>query len=314
MTFKALETQPEPPSSRIPGFYRLDVRGRQMELARRFDLTDEDLALLCGASGDGVAIADKMVENCVGVLGLPVGLGLNFQVNGKDYAVPMAVEEPSVVAAASNTARIIRECGGFRADMGESLMIAQVQVLGVSDPLPARAAIEAAADRILDAANQRHQSMVARGGGAKGLEVRILRSDPLMLVVHLLVDCRDAMGANIVNDMAEAVAPLIEEASGGRVRLRILSNLADRRLARARCSIREELLRRRGHAGSAVAEGVVEAYQFAAAAPYRAATHNKGVMNGIDAVGIATGNDWRGLEAGAHAYAARRIPWNRRSR
>jgi hydroxymethylglutaryl-CoA reductase len=305
MTLKALDTRAKHPSSRIPGFYRLAVHDRHQELARRFDLSDADLDVLRGAGMDGIAIADKMVENCVGILGLPVGLGLNFQVNGKDYAVPMAVEEPSVVAAASNTARMIRASGGFSADAGESLMIAQVQVLGLDDPRRARTAIEDAAGRILDTANARHPKMVARGGGAKSIEVRVLQSDPVMVVVHVLVDCRDAMGANMVNDIAEGVAPLIEQVSGGRVRLRILSNLADRRLARARCAIREELLERRGHEGAAVAQGVVEAYRFAAVDPYRAATHNKGVMNGIDAVGIATGNDWRGIEAGAHAYAAR---------
>jgi hydroxymethylglutaryl-CoA reductase len=305
MTAKAQIALQERSSSRIPGFYQLDMRSRHRELAQRFDLTDEEIGLLRGAGVDGLAIADKMVENCVGVLRLPIGLGLNFQVNGRDYVVPMAVEEPSVVAAASNMARIIRASGGFSAGASESLMIAQIQVLAIDDPILARAAIEQATDRILDAANQRHPNMVARGGGAKSLEVRLLDTEPRMLVVHLLVDCRDAMGANIVNDMAEGVAPLIEEVSGGRVRLRILSNLADRRLARAHCAIREDLLARQGREGSAVAEGVVEAYRFAAADPYRAATHNKGVMNGIDAVGIATGNDWRGLEAGAHAYAAR---------
>jgi hydroxymethylglutaryl-CoA reductase len=278
---------------------------RHRELVQRFDLTGEELGLLRGAGVDGLAIADKMVENCVGVLRLPVGLGLNFQINGRDYVVPMAVEEPSVVAAASNMARIVRASGGFSARTSEALMIAQVQVLTIDDTDVARAAIEQAADRILDAANERHPNMVARGGGAKSLEVRLFDSEPQMLVVHLLVDCRDAMGANIVNDMAEGVAPLIEEVSGGRVGLRILSNLADRRLARAQCAIREDLLARQGREGSTVAEGVVEAYRFAAADPYRAATHNKGVMNGIDAVGIATGNDWRSLEAGAHAYAAR---------
>jgi len=305
MTARALETPFERPASRIPGFYRLDIDSRYRELSRRFGLTDDEIALLRGAGVDGVAIADEMVENCVGVLRLPVGLGLNFQINGDDYVVPMAVEEPSVVAAASNMARMIRESGGFVAEASESLMVAQVQVLEIDEPLRARAAIEEEADRILRVANQRHTNMVARGGGAKSLEVRFFEAEPRMLVVHLLVDCQDAMGANIVNDMAEGVAPLIEEVSGGRVRLRILSNLADRRLARARCAIREELLSRHGHQGSAVAEGVVEAYRFAAVDPYRAATHNKGVMNGIDAVGLATGNDWRSLEAGAHAYAAR---------
>jgi hydroxymethylglutaryl-CoA reductase len=305
VTLKAVDTRDERPSSRIPGFYRLDVEDRHQELQRRFDLSDEDLGVLRGSRVDAIGIADKMVENCVGVLGLPVGLGLNFEVNGKDYVVPMAVEEPSVVAAASNTARIIRSSGGFAANVAESLMIAQVQVLGMDDVSRARAAIEGAEERILHTANRRHPNMVARGGGAKAIEVRRPEADPEMLIVHLLVDCRDAMGANLVNDMAEGVASLIEEISGGRVRLRILSNLADRRLAVARCAIREELMRRPGHGGAAVAEGVVEAYRFAAVDPYRAATHNKGIMNGIDAVGIATGNDWRGLEAGAHAYAAR---------
>ncbi len=305
MSVEALDIGDERPSSRIPGFYQLALTRRHEELADRFGLTNEELSLLRGAGVDGVAIADKMVENCVGVLCLPIGLGLNFRVNGRDYVVPMAVEEPSVVAAASNMAKVIRASGGFVAEASESLMIAQVQVLSIEDPYGARAAIERAADRILATANQRHPNMVARGGGARSLEVRLLDSEPEMLVVHLLVDCRDAMGANIVNDMAEGVAPLIEVITGGRVRLRILSNLADRRLARARCAIREELLERPGHEGAAVAEGVIEAYRFAAVDPYRAATHNKGVMNGIDAVGIATGNDWRGLEAGAHAYAAR---------
>ncbi len=305
MTAEALKAHLERPSSRIPGFYRLDVTDRHAELARRFDLSDEDLSVLRGLGSDGLSIADKMVENCVGVLSLPIGLGLNFRVNGKDYVVPMAVEEPSVVAAASNTARVIRASGGFDAAVRESLMIAQIQILDVEDRSRSRAALEEAEERILGAANQRHPNMVARGGGAKLLEVRLPDAEPDMIIVHLLVDCRDAMGANIVNDMAEGVASLIEQVSGGRVRLRILSNLADRRLASARCAIREELLERPGHPGSEVAAGVVEAYRFAAVDPYRAATHNKGVMNGIDAVGIATGNDWRGLEAGAHAFAAR---------
>jgi hydroxymethylglutaryl-CoA reductase len=305
MTAKALTASLERPSSRIPGFYQLDVPGRHRELSQRFGLSDEDLDLLKGSRVDGVGIADKMVENCVGVLRLPIGLGLNFQVNGRDYVVPMAVEEPSVVAAASNIARVVRASGGFQAQADPSVMIAQVQILGVKDLDDACAAVTEAAPAIVEAANARHPSMVARGGGANGIEVRVLDSAPRMLVVHLLIDCRDAMGANIVNDMAECVAPLIEEVTGGRARLRILSNLADRRLARAHCTIREELLERPGHAGPDVAGGVVEAYRFAAADPYRAATHNKGVMNGIDAVGIATGNDWRSLEAGAHAYAAR---------
>lgn len=301
----AATTGLERASSRIPGFYRLDVNSRHDELARRFGLSAEELEVLRGSGPDGLCVADKMVENCIGVLGIPVGLALNFEVNGREYAVPMAIEEPSVVAAASNSARLVRACGGFHAEATESLMIAQVQVLDVPVPAEASVALERAADEILATANRRHPRMVARGGGAKSLEVRVLETTPAMLVVHLLVDCRDAMGANLVNDMAENVASAIERVSKGRVRLRILSNLADRRLARAHCAIRERMLERPGHEGSLVAEGVVEAYRFAAADPYRAATHNKGVMNGIDAVAIATGNDWRGVEAGAHAYAAR---------
>lgn len=292
-------------SSRIPGFYRLDIRKRHRQLSERFGLDRGDLASLGSERPGDLAVADKMVENCVGVLPMPVGLGLNFQVNGRDFTVPMVVEEPSVVAAASNMARVIRASGGFEAEATEPLMIAQVQILDVGEPFASRRAIEAAADEILAEANRQQPRMVARGGGARSLEVRVLDGDPVMLIVHLLVDCRDAMGANLVNEMAEGVAPLLERVTGGRVRLRILSNLSDRRMARTRCAIDEDLLARRSHSGAEVARGVVEAYQFAAADPYRAATHNKGVMNGIDAVCVATGNDWRGLEAGAHAYAAR---------
>ncbi|MEM9729452.1 MAG: hydroxymethylglutaryl-CoA reductase, degradative [Myxococcota bacterium] len=293
------------PTSRIPGFYRLDVPSRHRELSTRFGLDEEDLVTLGSERPNDLAVADKMVENCIGVLQMPVGLGLNFQVNGRDYTVPMVVEEPSVVAAASNMARVIRSSGGFEAEATEPLMIAQVQVLDVDDPFEARRRIEAKAEKIVAEANQQQPRMFARGGGARSLEVRVLDGDPVMVVVHLLVDCRDAMGANLVNEMAEGVAPLLENITGGRVRLRILSNLSDRRMAWARCTIAEDLLLRSGHPGREVAAGVVEAYQFAAADPYRAATHNKGVMNGIDAVSVATGNDWRGLEAGAHAYAAR---------
>ncbi|MGB5811086.1 MAG: hydroxymethylglutaryl-CoA reductase, degradative [Polyangiales bacterium] len=305
MTSNARLKPTDRPSSRMPGFYRLDLASRHRELATRFGLEPEEVGLLQSEDEDELVVADKMVENCIGVLRMPVGLGLNFQVNGRDYVVPMVVEEPSVVAAASNMARVVRASGGFTASATESLMIAQVQVLGVTDPAAAKAAVEGAEQEIVNLANRRHPNMVARGGGARSVEARRFDAEPGMLVVHLLVDCRDAMGANLVNDMAEAVAPTIEHLTGGRVRLRILSNLADRRLASASCAIREELLERRGHAGAEVAEGVVEAYRFAAVDPYRAATHNKGVMNGIDAVGVATGNDWRGLEAGAHAFAAR---------
>ncbi len=292
-------------SSRIPGFYRLDVDARHGKLRDQFGLSDEDLSILRDGAQLDVGRADKMVENCVGVFGLPIGLGLNFLVNDRDYAVPMVVEEPSVVAAVSNMARTVRQAGGFTADADESLMIGQVQVLDVPDPEGAIERLEAARLAIIDKANAVHPNMKRRGGGARDIEVRRFGEPYPMIVVHLIADCGEAMGANAINAMAEGVAPLIEELTGGRVNLRILSNLADRRCARARCRIPELLLAGNGFSGTEVAEGIVQAYRFAAVDPYRAATHNKGIMNGIDAVAIATGNDWRGVEAGAHAFAAR---------
>jgi len=291
--------------SRIPGFYRLDLDDRWSEIARRFELSPNELACLSDGGRLTVHKADKMVENCVGVFGMPIGLGLNLKVNGRDYAVPMVIEEPSVVAAVSNMSRVARQAGGFEASADPSVMIGQVQVLDVVDHKAAERAIEGARDEILARANAVHPNMEKRGGGAIGVEVRSFEEPHAMVVVHLLIDCADAMGANAVNAMAEGVAHYIEELTGGRVNLRILSNLADRRLARAECTIPELLLAGNGFTGKEVAEGIVQAYHFAAVDPYRAATHNKGVMNGIDAVAIATGNDWRSVEAGAHAYAAR---------
>ena len=293
-------------TSRIPGFYKLDVSARQAEIAERFDLDSSDLAALMGEGGGlDLGRADKMVENAVGVFGLPVGLGLNFQINGKDYVVPMVVEEPSVVAACSNMARTVRMGGGFTASADPSLMIGQVQILDVADPDAAVAKLEAASQELIDLANEVHPNMLRRGGGATGVEVRRFDEPYAMIVLHLLIDCGEAMGANAVNAMAEGVATRVETISGGRVNLRILSNLADRRLARAECAIPFEHLAGNGYTGEQVAEGIEQAYRFAAVDPYRAATHNKGVMNGIDAVAIATGNDWRSVEAGAHAFAAR---------
>ncbi len=291
--------------SRIPGFYRLDLGARHAELKRRFGLDDEDLAVLADGAALSAERADKMVENCVGVFALPVGIGLNFRINGRDYAVPMVVEEPSVVAAVSNMAKLVRDHGGFSADADESVMIAQVQIIGAPDADDAVAALEGARAQILARANAEHPNMAARGGGAFDIEVRRFDDPHPMLVLHLLVDCREAMGANAVNAMAEGVAPLVEQLTGGRVYLRILSNLADRRLARATCAVPFPALAGKGFEGVDVADGIVQAYRFAAVCPYRAATHNKGVMNGVDAVVIATGNDWRGVEAGAHAFAAR---------
>lgn len=291
--------------SRIPGFYRLDIKERHREVAKRFDLSEEDLSVLLDGGRLGVERADKMVENCVGVFGLPIGLGLNFTLNGRDYAVPMVVEEPSVVAAVSNMAKVVRKGGGFTADADGSMMIGQVQVLGAPDQQAAKRALLAAKNELLELANRVHPNMQRRGGGAKDIEVRLFDSPYPMLVLHLLIDCGEAMGANAVNSMAEGVAARVEAITGGRVNLRILSNLADRRCARASCRVPEIHLAGGDFSGAEVAQGIVDAYQFAAVDPYRAATHNKGIMNGIDAVAIATGNDWRSVEAGAHAYAAR---------
>ncbi len=291
--------------SRIPGFYRLDLESRHAELKARLGLSDEELSILANGASLDPGRADKMVENCVGVFALPVGLGLNFRINERDYVIPMVVEEPSVVAAVSNMAKLVRSHGGFHADADQGVMIAQVQVVNVPDKDDALARLRDAKAQLLALANSKNPNMVARGGGAHGIELRWFDEPHPMLVVHLLVDCVDAMGANAVNTMAEGIAPLVEELTGGRVYLRILSNLADRRCARARCAVSESSLSGKGFSGEEVAEGIVQAYHFAAIDPYRAATHNKGVMNGIDAVAIATGNDWRSVEAGAHAYAAR---------
>lgn len=293
--------------SRIEGFYRLQRHERLIRLAQSSGLDQRDIWDFATTPPLPFDVADHMVENAIGVLGLPFGVGLNFLVNGRDYIVPMAIEEPSVIAAASYAARVVREAGGFVAEADASLMIGQIQLVALPDVAVAAQRTEEAAPRLLALANDVHPNMLKRGGGARRLEVRPLPQTPCgpMLIVHLLVDVGDAMGANAVNSMAEAVAPLLEEITGGQARLRILSNLADQRCARAQARIPFELLRAEACAGREVAARIVEAWAFAAADPYRAATHNKGIMNGIDAVAIATGNDWRGIEAGAHAYAAR---------
>jgi len=291
--------------SRIPGFYQLDIPERKTVIQERFDLTDMELAILEGDEGLTTERADKMVENCVGVLGIPLGLGLNFRINDVERVIPMAVEEPSIIAAVSYMARIVRGAGGFTANADAPTMIGQIQILDVPDPKQATERIEAARDQIIDLANAVYPNLLRRDQGAKELEVRRFDGEFPMLVVHIFIDCGESMGANAINSMAEGVAPLLEELSGGRSNLRILSNLADRRLARATCCIPNELLKTKNLSGEDVARGIIEAYQFAAVDPYRAATHNKGVMNGIDAVALATGNDWRAIEAGAHAYAAR---------
>ncbi len=291
-------------TSRLPGFYKMKMAERLRRLAAA--LEDPDLEGLGESDTLPLANADAMIENAVGVLGLPVGIGLNFQINGEDVLVPMAVEEPSVIAAVSLAAKIAREGGGFKVDADEPRMIGQVQVTELANPAAARAAILREKEQILAVANALHPAMKARGGGAKDLEVRLLQvGAETHAVVHLIVDTQEAMGANLINTMCEGVAPLIERLSGGRVRLRILSNLADLRLARASCRIPFEAMSDFGFSGAEVAHGIAEASLFADADPYRACTHNKGVMNGVDAVALATGNDWRAIEAGAHAFCAR---------
>ncbi|MBX7115411.1 MAG: hydroxymethylglutaryl-CoA reductase, degradative [Myxococcaceae bacterium] len=297
-------------TSRLSGFHRLPMTERLATVSRMLRLTADETAQLQGRAGLDHDTANQMIENAVGVFQLPLGLGLNLQVNGRDYLVPMVVEEPSVVAAVSFAAKIVREAGGFTAEADDSIMIGQVQVTRFGDPEEATAKLIANKEQLLALANSFHPAMVQRGGGAIDVEVRVLpapegpRGEPL-LIVHLIIDTQEAMGANLINTMAEGVAPLVEQITGGKVYLRILSNLADRRLARAVCRIPVAMLADFEMPGEAIAEGIVQASRFASADPYRAATHNKGVMNGVDAVAIATGQDWRAIEAGAHAFACR---------
>ena len=294
--------------SRFPAFYKLSVSDRVRIIHERGWLSAEDYqSLVSGEHTLKIHKADKMIENVVGVMGLPVGLGLNFLVNGRDYIVPLVVEEPSIVAALSSAAKVVRGVGGFKVESTEPILIGQVQVVDVPHLAHAKAALMQRKAEILNLANSLHPQMVARGGGAQDLEVhthaRAEGGD--MLVVHLLVDTRDAMGANLVNTMCEGIASLVETMTGGRVFLRILSNLTDRAMVSARCVIPVENLTGKGYAGEEVRDGIILANEFASIDPYRAATHNKGVMNGVDAVALATGNDWRAIEAAAHAYAAR---------
>lgn len=295
--------------SRMPGFYKLSVKERVQLLRERGLLSRDDYReLVSGEHTLDIGRADKMIENVIGVLGLPVGLGLNFLINDKEYVVPLAVEEPSIVAALSSAAKLVRSHGGFRARSTDPILIGQVQVVDMTHTARARAALLQRKDEILNLANSLHPRMVARGGGAKDIEV-LLHPAPDggrdMLLLHLLVHTGDAMGANLVNSMCEGVAPLVEAITGGRVFLRILSNLTDRALVYAEMTIPVTALAGNGRDGAEVRDGIILANDLAMVDPYRAATHNKGVMNGVDAVALATGNDWRALEAAAHAYAAR---------
>uniref|UniRef100_A0A7C1FT91 3-hydroxy-3-methylglutaryl coenzyme A reductase n=1 Tax=Caldilinea aerophila TaxID=133453 RepID=A0A7C1FT91_9CHLR len=298
------DQSPSVRTSRLSGFYQKSVAERTSLIAQWANLSPEEVSAL--HSGLSVAQADKMIENVIGVYNLPLGIGTNFIINGREVLVPMVVEEPSVVAGVSYAAKLARSGGGFRTGSTRSIMIAQVQLLGVADFEQARANILAAKPELLAAANT-SPTIAARGGGPIDIEVRYLPdtlTEP-MLIVHLLFDALDAMGANAINTAAEAIAPLLERLTGGRALLRILSNLSDQRRAWAEVTIPAETFSSIHASGEEVIAGIVHANAFALADPYRAATHNKGILNGIDAVAIATGNDWRAIEAGAHAYAAR---------
>ncbi|RLE47034.1 MAG: hydroxymethylglutaryl-CoA reductase, degradative [Candidatus Methanomethylicota archaeon] len=288
-------------SSQISGFYKLSIDERLKIVTEFSGLSEEEVNLLRAESSLKLEIADRMIENVIGVYPLPLGVATNFLINGKDYLIPMVIEEPSVVAAASHGAKMARVKGGFKALSTEPIMIGQVQVVKVPDPYGARMRLLEAKEEILAKANEQDPTLVKLGGGAKDLDVKVIDSirGP-MVILELHVDCKDAMGANIVNGMAEAVAPLVEKIAGGKVLLRILSNLAVKRLARAKAVVAKEAV-----GGEEVVDAILEAYAFALADPFRAATHNKGIMNGIVAVATATGNDTRAIEAGAHAYAAR---------
>ena len=292
-------------SSKLSGFYKRTLAERRQVLRDWANLSDDDLAML--GLGLPIELAEHMIENVVGIYGLPVGIATNFLVNGRDYLVPMVIEEPSVVAAVSNAAKLFRAGGGFTTRSDAPLMIGQVQILGLDDLEEAMTVLEAHKADILAQANQVGGSIVKRGGGAVDIELRPFTETAIgaMLVMHLIYDVRDAMGANAINTAVEHIAPMIEKLTGGRVNLRILSNLTDKRKAYAEGMIPASELNTDTIQGQDAVRYIVEAGVFAEVDPYRAATHNKGIMNGIDAVVIATGNDWRAVEAGAHAYAAR---------
>ncbi|MBZ0302534.1 MAG: hydroxymethylglutaryl-CoA reductase, degradative [Anaerolineae bacterium] len=294
-------------SSRISGFYKHSTAERAALVAQWANLTPQEQAVLEGRAGLDSAQADHMIENVVGTFALPLGVATNFQVNGQDYLVPMVIEEPSVVAAASNAARMFRAGGGFTASSDESIMIGQIQIVDLANVDAAAEAILAHKDSLIADANTIDPVMIRVGGGARDIQVRPFPDTAVgpMLVMHLHYDCRDAMGANAINTTLEKLAPRIEQITGGRVNLRILSNLADQRKARAEGMVPAAELATETLSGADVVKAIVEAGVFAEVDPYRAATHNKGIMNGIDPVVIATGNDWRAIEAGAHTYAAR---------
>jgi hydroxymethylglutaryl-CoA reductase len=292
-------------SSELSGFYRKTIAERRAFVREWAGLTEEEAKAYDFPPGVDPATLDRMIENVIGVMPIPLGVATHFRVNGQDYLVPMAIEEPSVVAAASNAAKVARAAGGFAAQTTDPVMIGQVQILDVPDPAAGRLRILDRKEALLAAANAKDPVLVKFGGGAKDLEVRLLRTPRgTMLVVHLLVDARDAGGMNAVNTMCEALGPELARLAGGRVVLRIISNLAIHRLARARATFPAELLKTEHATGAEVVDAILDAYAFAAADPFRCATHNKGIMNGISSVVVATGNDYRAIESGAHTYAA----------
>ncbi|NIO21547.1 MAG: hydroxymethylglutaryl-CoA reductase, degradative [Candidatus Aenigmarchaeota archaeon] len=295
-------------NSKFSGFYKKSPEERLKIIKELAKLTDEEAEILKKTGSLGMETADRMIENVVGTSEFPFGLGLHFLINGKDYVIPMCIEEPSVVAAASFSAKLARESGGFKTSSDDPVMIGQIQIMGFKNFQKAKKSILNNKEKIISKANERDSVLVSFGGGAKDLEVMKVDSKVgEMLIVHLLVDVRDAMGANAVNTMCEGISPLLEELTRGYVRLRIISNLADRRLARAKTIWKKEVLEKSTKGmmkGEEVVKAILEAYHLAVNDPYRCATHNKGIMNGVDAVVIATGNDFRAVEAGAHSFAS----------
>ena len=294
-------------NSRLKGFYKLSVKERREKVAELANLNQEAIDALAATGELSEAAADRIIENVIGTLALPVGIATNFIIDGEHYIVPFALEEPSVVAAASNMAKRCHAKGGFTSNNTDPIMIGQIQVVGCEDAFGAKSAVLDAQEGLIEACNEVDPILVKFGGGCRGLEARVIdtESGP-MVIVHILVDCRDAMGANAVNTMAETIAPRIEAITGGTVILRIISNLAVHRLARVSATFTPEEMSDAGDSeqGAEVIEGILQAYHFAAADPFRATTHNKGIMNAISPIGVACGQDWRAIESGAHSYAS----------
>jgi hydroxymethylglutaryl-CoA reductase len=286
--------------SNISGFYKLSMEERQKLLSSLVDLNQDEMEILKELGYFTPTQIDTLIENVVGSYQLPFGLALNFKINDKDYIIPMVIEEPSVVAAASNAARMARKHGGFHSEEVKSIMISQIQITKLSDIEESKKVLQENKEKLLKIANEQDPMLNELGGGARDIEIREINTNKgKMIILHLLVDVLDAMGANVVNTMAEAISPIIEDLSGGKVYLRIVSNLATHRIAKSSAIFDKDML-----GGDEVVEGILNAYEFAAADPYRATTHNKGIMNGIVALTLATGNDTRAIEAGSHAYAS----------